>query len=540
MATDYERRALKMIKVIEIFILMLISQQGWSFGSATILGMQNEHARITRAALSCDSTYDPLTKPSPCFEPKTMSNLGGEAPGAFPAVESPDNMALHFSGGPDWWHCDKADYIPDPTYPQSRNAANAKLSDCRRWAQRVLGDGLAPSEHLCSQSGAKAHLCTGVAARSHLMLDTSSRVDVNQPDYFSLSSGCAFNGNSGRIKCEIIQQFGYALHVLQDFYSHSNYSDYNGTLPISWTNPPGVFSASLPAYWNMVVSNTPAVPDSNLSTGCYPNGGCVSQSRVTHDDLNKDKATIDPVSGRVIDTRTNRASIIYAGQSNGQRAIAMAIGQTRAAWNDLQALIIQREGKSRGEKIICAIASDNPNNCGSDRIGRSVKSGLEKMPQGEITEPTKIDPFDWAQKEYAAQAQDRAKPADHRMRSRNQSFAGGIVGISNPNSVSCGNRTIVQVAGIPDDDHKLTAYDLHVSNISCGAARAKLHNYYFFNSGSRPNAARPDIQCLVMSDQNLSGDDPHARIVCKNSDASVEMSFEPDCANGSQDGECGL
>jgi len=532
-----------MIRIIEFVVLMLISQQGWSFGSATILGMQNEHARITRAALSCDSTYDPLTKPSPCFEPKTMSNLGGEAPGAFPAVESPDNIALHFSGGPDWWHCDKADYISDTSYPQPRNAANTKLSECRTWAQSVLGAGLASNNKLCSQSGAKSHRCTGVAALSHLMLDTSSMVDVSQPDYFSLGSGCAFNGNSGRIKCEIIQQFGYALHVLQDFYSHSNYSDYNSTIPLTWTNPPGLFNSSLPEYWDMVERNTPAVPDSKLSTGCYPNEECFTQSRVTHDQLNKDKATIDPVSGRVIDTRTQRASILYAGQSNGQRAVAIAIAQTRAAWNDLQTLIIQREGKIRGEKIICAIASDNPNNCGKDRSAKSARSmeaGLDKMPQGEIPEPTKIEPFDWAQREYAAQAQDRAKPADYRLRSRSQSFAGGTVGISNPNSVSCGNRTILQVAGIPDDDRKLTAYDLVVSNISCAKASTKLHKYYLFNSGSKTNAARPDIQCLVMSDQVPTGEDPNARIVCKNQDASVEMSFEPDCANGSQDGECGL
>ena len=96
-----------MKKISAVFIIFLVfTSNAWSFGSAKILGMNNEHSKITRAALSCDSVFDPLTKPEPCFSPQTMSNLGGEASGAFPAVESPDNLALHLSGGPDWWHCD--------------------------------------------------------------------------------------------------------------------------------------------------------------------------------------------------------------------------------------------------------------------------------------------------------------------------------------------------------------------------------------------------------------------------------------------------
>jgi hypothetical protein len=373
------------------------------------------------------------------------------------------------------------------------------------------------------------------------MLDAQSNVDVNQPDYFSLVSGCSFNGGSGRIKCEVIQQFGYALHVLQDFYSHSNYSDYNETIPFSWTNPPGLLRTTLPDYWNMLPTGAPPIPSINLSSGCYPNEECFSLSRVTHDQLNKDKATIDPISGRVVDSRTSRASIVYAGQSNGQRAINLAIAQTRSAWNDLQSLIIQKEGRIRGEKIICAIASDNPNNCGKvQKLESHLSDFPEKMPQGEIPEPTKAHPFEWAQREYAAQAQDRLTPRQLRLRSRSTYFAGGTVGIDNPHHINCGNRSIIQRAGIPDDDHKLTAFHLVVSNISCARAVSKLHSFFMFNSGNQPKAARPEIQCIVMSEQEANREDPSARIVCKNKDASIEMSFHPDCADKSNYGECGL
>ena len=48
--------------MIRIFLItsLLLPNLVSAFGSATILGMRNEHARITQAALSCESKYDEI------------------------------------------------------------------------------------------------------------------------------------------------------------------------------------------------------------------------------------------------------------------------------------------------------------------------------------------------------------------------------------------------------------------------------------------------------------------------------------------------
>jgi hypothetical protein len=49
------------------------------------------------------------------------------------------------------------------------------------------------------------------------------------------------NQFTGRAKCNGLQGFGYALHGVQDFYSHSNYGDArNDKETISVLNPPGL------------------------------------------------------------------------------------------------------------------------------------------------------------------------------------------------------------------------------------------------------------------------------------------------------------
>lgn len=59
-----------------IIITILYSSGVYAFGSSSSKG-DHEHAFITTAALACDSQFDPINIPNPCFEPKTMSNLGG-------------------------------------------------------------------------------------------------------------------------------------------------------------------------------------------------------------------------------------------------------------------------------------------------------------------------------------------------------------------------------------------------------------------------------------------------------------------------------
>lgn len=523
-----------------------------AFGSATILGMRNEHARITQAALSCDSQYDRINLPSPCFQPMTMSNLGGESPGAFPAVESPDNMGLHFSGGPDWWHCDNADFVPNAAYPQDRNAATHNLFQCRKWAEALLRDGLPKSSeyyYLCSDTGAIGFRCTGVGSLARLMLNTRNEVYINQPDYFSLTSGCSFNGSSGRIKCEILQQFGYALHVIQDFYSHSNYADHTDLTPYNWRNPMGLLSSSTPVLWDFKkiydVTNIP-IPNEALSTGCFPDENCyLYEMRTPHLLLNKDKALIDPISGRVSDPRGFRGTIEYNGTLNETFAVELAIKQTRAAWLDLQAIIIQKEGQDRGRKIICAIASDDPNGECNEGQGSSATLSLMRYSPIMEPEPTKLEPYPWMLDHYKAELEESANPTLAVARSLNAKHTGQVIGMKATATKVCGDKTLFRRWGMPDDDASLVAYDLRVSGMTCSKAITMLRNYQLFFSSANKNGKRykaPGIQCVVMSEYDglLPNEDPVARLVCKNKNESKEISFHPDCANGSESGDCGL
>ncbi len=542
------------IKTLLIAPILLIPNLASAFGSATILGMRNEHARITQAALSCDSQYDRINLPSPCFKPMTMSNLGGESPGAFPAVESPDNIALHFSGGPDWWHCDNADFVPDPAYPQKRNAATRNLFQCRKWAEALLGDGLpksSPYYSLCTDTGAKDFRCSGVGSLARLMLNTRNEVDINQPGYFSLTSGCSFNGSSGRIKCEILQQFGYALHVIQDFYSHSNYADYSDLTPYNWRNPVGLLSSSTPDLWNFkntYSENDIPLPNEDLSTGCYPDENCyIYNQRTPHLLLNKDKALIDPVSGRASDPRGFRGGIEYNGTNNQTLAVELAIRQTRAAWNDLQAIIINKEGEERGRKIICAIASDNPNADCNKAAGTTVLASTMRF--SPIMEPdqTKLQPFPWMMDHYKAEIEESNDPSLARAKSLDIKQSGHVLGIKASRVRDCGDRTIYKRWGMPDDNTSLVAYDMRVSGLTCSEAANILRKNKLFYSSVNKDGKRyqaPKFQCIVVSEYHdkvpHEEDDPFARLVCKNRDESKEISFYPDCASGSEAGDCGL
>ncbi len=348
------------------------SGQAPAFGTINDFGWRKEHERITVLAMACDSPFQPDQRASPCFEPKTLSNLAGGdggngSSGGFGAVGAADNVAAHFSGGPDFWHCDGADYLDVPGYPRSRVQASTALSDCRVFAQSMLGNGLKAGNAvypLCRDL--QRHLtwrCEGVTEVAYLMFDGKGRIDVSQPAKHTAASGCSFNGAKGRIKCLVLQQFGYALHAIQDFFSHSNYADVNPTTPYTFANPPGLGLTAPVPYWDLTKVATPSVPDDRLSTGCFPNSKCADQGRTNHDVLNKDKGKIDVETGVTSQPDTPRGRIWADSQSNFGRAVRAAVIQTRAAWTQLQSLIAAREGDSRARKIACAIASDTPNNC---------------------------------------------------------------------------------------------------------------------------------------------------------------------------------
>lgn len=523
------------IAVILCFLASLCSQQVMAFGSAMTLGQNNEHDRITQAALGCDSQYDPLTKPAPCFERKTLDNLAGISFAYFSAVTAPDDIAMHLSGGPDWWHCDKADFYNGPGYPISRPEATRKLQECRKWAKYILTNGVSYDDPLCRNSGTNklrwTFRCEGAASLGHLMLDGKGNVDVSQPASF----GCVFNGAKGRIKCQVLQQFGYTLHTLQDFYSHSNYADLNMNWPLSWESIPGLGLEKTPEFWNLGLDtpDLPVLPDERLSSGCYPDGSCAKQSRSNHEQNNKDKSDINLITGKVTNPRTPRGQLEYFGISNAQRAVDLAIQQTRIAWTNLQAEIIRKEGAERGARIICAIASDRPNDCGKTRAQLN-----SAMPVAQPESPSEVEkPFEWVIKAYqeAASQLEQSRQTGAPVAEYTPSIA-TTAESAKANWKSCGTLVVdprpVEVGD--DTDPRLVVTNLRVRGSSCQAAARMVKTKRLSNTQLGKGIKSP-LQCIAIPDVETPPSED-ALVVCRNRKETIEIMFTPDCP----DGECGL
>lgn len=327
----------------------LVPAVAGGFGTVNILGQHAEHERITRLALYCrpGQPHD-----GSCFENDSLSNVAGTT-GQFGAVGAADNIPLHFGGGPSWWHCDDADYMNTPNYPQSRAQATAHLQDCRAWARGMLYNGHSSGAPNAPSWGA---VKTAGANGSIVVYNTKVKKELvvtSDPGSDYLSS-CSFNGAHGRAKCNVWESWGYVLHAAEDFYSHSNWSDHSDPKqPISLTNPPGLAHRSIADFWDLRQPSAP-LPDEQLATGCYPNSACTG--RITHDDgLNKDKEYIDTGTGLVSEIGTRRAAVDH----NAQWAVTLAIDEARRQWAIFRDALVTEFGVDKGGKIICALTSDH-------------------------------------------------------------------------------------------------------------------------------------------------------------------------------------
>jgi hypothetical protein len=351
------RRAFIAIGAVWFCIAGLAPATASAFGTVNILGQRGEHERITRLALGCRAGQP---HDGSCFEAASLNNVAGTN-GTFGAVGAPDNIPLHLSGGPFYWHCDDADYLATPGYPQSRAKATEALNACRQWARDMLFDGR-PDRTL-----GRTWPVQGAVATASTLLDSKGNVDVTDPGTGFFSPNCTFDGSRGRAKCNVWEPFGYVLHATEDFYSHSNWADLsNPNQPISITNAPGLGHRDLPAYWDLRKTSA-ALPDPRLATGCYPTSKCAS--RITHDEgLNKDRELINMTTGFVSDPTTRRGQIA----DNAQRAVNDAIGEARRQWAILRAELVARYSPERGGKMICALTSDSANRSCNDATRAST------------------------------------------------------------------------------------------------------------------------------------------------------------------------
>jgi hypothetical protein len=309
--------------------------QASAFGTLNgLLGQRGEHEMITRAALACAPGVQSTGQ---CFEPRSMDQLAGHD-GTFGAVGAPDVDEMREPTA----HCDNADFLNVPGYPQSRPLATAQLLACVAHLRQRFDQGIA-----------------GAAG----LFDADGNLQGDQVD---LSSDCtfAFSG-TGRAKCDAIEGFGRALHGVQDFYSHSNWADQSDpSQPIGIDNPPGLnLPAPSPILDLMDDAPTPVIPV-DLTTGFYAGifgDKCPSRSgRITHACLNKDDAQIDPVTGSTAGTDPATETVRGQVLSNEQKAVTAAIVETRQQWADFRQELITTYGAELGNRMILAITQDVP------------------------------------------------------------------------------------------------------------------------------------------------------------------------------------
>ncbi|MFE1415976.1 hypothetical protein ACIGFK_37755 [Streptomyces sp. NPDC085524] len=279
------------------------------------------HEAVTRAALP--------------WEPVTLTAMADARSGAVNANDRPP----YFDIGP--LHCDNADYLaPRYTraYPRTRDEATTELLACIRTSV--------------------ARFRAAVRAADGLV-DAEGRVRADQSD---LSAPCTWSETSDRAKCAVLEQLGRGWHPIEDFYSHSNWTDRAAPGPVSVDNPPGLgrtapapfldirrYSAMEDADWTRDArAHIPA----DLTTGCYPDFDSTGvkpadcDGRVPHDRvLNKDTA----------------ARARSTADDNFGHATAGATAEITRQWNDFEAeLLSTYPDHDRGARMICALTHDDP------------------------------------------------------------------------------------------------------------------------------------------------------------------------------------
>ncbi|KAH6855920.1 hypothetical protein B0I37DRAFT_351046 [Chaetomium sp. MPI-CAGE-AT-0009] len=343
-----------------------------------VLKQHNEHEMITRLAFQCPSDRK---SDGNCFEPRSLDQLAGyhnnvlgialTGTGTNGAVGAPDTFDP-LPEGPEA-HCDDADYLDVPGYPQSREKANSKLQAC--------------VDHL-------RHRFRQAVAASKRILDERNRVRRDMVQLYSGDCTFAFpgwqNDDFGRAKCSTLEGFGRALHGIQDFYAHSNWADdADPTRPISVANPPGLGMDGTASFLDLRANGTipPDQIPGNLTTGCFnlPDvayGVGVCQGRVTHGALSKDKGVIhlDGTFGVVeLDPRSQAVS------TNFQRAVRAAVQHSRELWAHLRDEIRLQYGAVRGDLMICSLVRDNPvKDCRNRTMAVALDNSLASEANGGI------------------------------------------------------------------------------------------------------------------------------------------------------------
>lgn len=305
-----------------------------------------EHERITRLAIACNSA---LQRPAPdglswandlCLESNTttaglsqselvLRMLSG-ADGYFGGVGAPDRIYESVISSYDAAHCDNGDaWFPsspwpenDSVYPRTRDQRAGALKDCLQLLQFYVRTAVGEAGKLVRADGS--------IATSQVDLSEDCDVDYDPKLNPNITHG------RGQAKCNALISFGRALHIIQDFFSHSNWFDSTND-PAGPSNPPGLNnpaeSRSLPTALGYPRSDAQIdsfLESSQVITGGYPSPSCVPDpqipcrlppTRIYHDKvLNKDEGdgTIDWTKASIPKGDGGHSVRASAGSFNGE------------------------------------------------------------------------------------------------------------------------------------------------------------------------------------------------------------------------------
>lgn len=362
-------------------------QRADAFGTVAISALNQRvvHEPITRT-LSCVAD----DKVNPCWQPQSINQLAGKS-GTFGAVGEPDNP-LDGSPNPAARHCDNVDY----GYGSFNTQADAQkaFDECLTWYQAYM-------KFAVDSAGA--------------LLRPDGTIDPKQTDILGFT-GSTYNacrlpdpqkGNTSNdsAKCNVINGLGRALHLYEDFWSHSNWADKaNPNSPESRTNPVGLGNTDQPAFFAFPGPSSAPLPEA-LLTGCddslgklacaladpnpaVPGTFIIRDLRTLHSQVNKDNGNVDAKTCKASDPITDRGKITVDGSTNFQRAITGACGSARRAWTDLQNQLVTVYGQERAATIIRAITKDTPlTEC---RVGGAAAKALSP-PVGDVSSARSVE-----------------------------------------------------------------------------------------------------------------------------------------------------
>ncbi|MCU0306949.1 MAG: VWA domain-containing protein [Thermoleophilia bacterium] len=361
--------------------LALLPAGAGAFGTAMgplvgiTLGQNGEHMRITRHALQCPAPATAgarVVSDGFCIEPATLDRVAGVS-GSWGGVGTPDNPRGPFFAGHEW-HFLGGD--SDVWTPVAARAAATAYPQTRAAAVRTLEQAKAlVREHIeIARDAADATVDPRTLAIVPAAVDISSCPDRIDP--------------AATAKCRALYEFGAAMHVLQDFYAHSNWTDRaDATRPLGPENVPG-YGRSTPIPW-MNYRSGAALP-AGVVTGCLENawqreasqcnyGAAGALHRAKHMWIQKDNGQIDPALGA---GTSGRGPV----NANFARAVTAAVLDTRDKWAQLHEWIDARyPGQPRrADMVWCALTRDDPVR---DCQGRVVALVIDSSGSNTTTDP---------------------------------------------------------------------------------------------------------------------------------------------------------